>query len=87
MVSIPDTSEDGDLPLMDESAIADAKNALRELAESYDFDSINYIMETVKGFRVPDEHKQFFQNIKKALRAANWDEIKKLLDAGGNDGQ
>jgi signal transduction histidine kinase/CheY-like chemotaxis protein len=88
MVSIPETEdEEAELPLMEEKAVEDAKNALRELAQSFDFDSINYIMETIKGFRVPDEHREFFKNMRAAILSADWDGIKKLLDAGGNDGQ
>lgn len=88
MGSIPETDdEETELPLMEEKAVEDAKNALRELAQSFDFDSINYIMETIKGFRVPDEHREFFKNMRAAIHSADWDGIKKLLDAGGNDGQ
>lgn len=81
-----EANEDKKLPLMEDEAINEAKSAIKEMAESFDYDSINYIMETIKGYRVPQKHKTFFKNLAKAVSDADWDKIKSLLQAGGNDG-
>ncbi|SEM40740.1 Signal transduction histidine kinase [Butyrivibrio sp. ob235] len=73
-----DNSSD-DLPLMEEDAVTELKNTLKEIAGTFDYDSINYIMETVKGYRVPKEHKEFFTALQKAVANADWDEINRLL--------
>ena len=56
------------------------------MAESFDYQSIGYIMETIQQYRVPQRHKEFFTKLKKAISDADWDKIKSLLKAGGNDG-
>ena len=76
-------AEDESLPVMDEEKFKEAVDALKEVAATFDFDSVSYIMETINGFRVPTEHKEFIANLKKAVSAANWDEINRLLEAGG----
>ena len=88
-VSEEDEEEDEDesLPLMDEAKMKEAIESLKEIAATFDFDSIRYIMETINGFRVPKEHKKFFKDLNKAITAADWDAINKLLEAGGHDGQ
>lgn len=83
---LEEADEDENLPLMDESQIKDALNAIKEITVSFDYDSISYIMETVDGFRVPKEHKKLFKDLKKAVAAADWDAINELLETGGNDG-
>ncbi|WP_408070549.1 ATP-binding protein [Butyrivibrio sp. JL13D10] len=77
---------DKTLPVMEEDAINEAKNAIKEMAESFDYDSIGYIMETIQQYRVSQKHKAFFTKLKKAISDADWDKIKSLLKAGGNDG-
>ncbi|WP_049946329.1 ATP-binding protein [Butyrivibrio sp. WCD2001] len=73
-----DNSSD-DLPLMEEDAVTELKNTLKEIAGTFDYDSINYIMETVKGYRVPKGHREFFTALQKAVANADWDEINRLL--------
>ncbi|WP_051205696.1 response regulator [Butyrivibrio sp. FC2001] len=89
ILSVPESEEEEDdnLTLMDEKGISDAKNTLRELVQSFDYDSINYVMETINGYKVPAEHREFFKLMKKAISDADWDRMRNLLEEGGNDGQ
>ncbi len=72
--------EDLSLPLMDEAQLKDALTSIKELSQSYDYDSIKYIIDTINSYRFPEGYAERILRLKEAVRNADWDKINKALD-------
>ena len=72
-------SQEQDLPLIEEERLKEALDSIRELVPSFDYDGINYIVNALGEYSIPEEHRGLLEKLKGALRRADWDEIKELL--------
>ena len=59
---------DDTLELISDEELSDAYEALREFVEAHDFDSADYIMDTLAGYRIPDAEKERYDKIRRAVR-------------------
>ena len=66
---------------MTREALTDAMQALRELAGTYDYDSVCMVVDELARFRVPDEYGALYDNLTKAVREINWDAIHEITDS------
>ena len=71
--------DDQNKPLMDEGSLTEALSSIRELAGSFDYDSIKYIIDNVGGYRVPPGMAELVRNLSDAIRKADWESINNLL--------
>ena len=71
---------DETLPEMEEGSLTEAIGSLKELALSYDYDSVKFIMNSISGYRIPQLFRKKVENLKKAVKNADWEQIKKILD-------
>ncbi len=76
-------NSDNELPEMEAEQFKEAENALKEVAGNFDYDSVQYIMETINKYRVPLKERKKIRDLKKAIFKADWEKIRKLL--GIND--
>ncbi len=74
-----DEEEDENLPQMDQDQFKEAENAMKEVAGSFDYDSISYIMETINNYRVPIAERKRIRELRKAITGADWEKIRKIL--------
>ena len=58
-----ETAGKTNLPLMKLKDFLDAIYSVKELAESFDYDSIKYIINTINSYKVPEEKKQGFEKL------------------------
>ncbi len=72
--------EKTELPIMGEEQLKEALESIKELVLNYDYDSIKYIMETLKGYRIPEQYADRISRLKDYIRKADWDNIQKILD-------
>ena len=72
----------GDEPLMpiDEDSLKDALHSLKEFAEVFDFDSVDFVMNELKKYSLPDDFKDKFATLKTLVSQVDRDEILKLLE-------
>ena len=68
------------IPSMSMEEVAEALEAVREMASSYDYDSIRYIIDTISSRGVPGEIAGKIENLKKAVMQADWESINKELE-------
>lgn len=71
---------DGNLPLMPTEKLHEAYDALREIAGSFDYDSVLFVMDSLKGYRMPPDEAERFGQLKKAVVKPDWDMIKQVLE-------
>ena len=70
---------DEDLPLMDEEMLEETYSAVKELAAAYDGASLEFLLEEVGGYRIPDDEKERFKRLKECILSGDWDGIKAIL--------
>ena len=75
-----ETAGKTNLPLMKLKDFLDAIYSVKELAESFDYDSIKYIINTINSYKVPEEKKQGFEKLMDAVDSADWEKIKEAAE-------
>ena len=73
------TSEEDRRPLIGETELAEACEALREVAETFDHDSAIYIIQSLKEYRIPSQEGERWKEIERAVMLPDWDRLKNLL--------
>lgn len=69
-----------DLPIIDESSLRDALASIREMADGFDFDSVDMVMQELKKYRMPDNFKENYQKLKNLVAEVARDDILLLID-------
>lgn len=74
-----DGGKGDDRPLLSEEDFASACRDLRECLEISDFDSADYIMDSLAGYRISENRRDFISHLKKAVGDVNKKEALALL--------
>lgn len=77
---LAEEAKDEEKPLIDVAALSEAYAALREMAESFDYDSTMYVLESLAEYRIPKEERGRYEKIREAIKAPDWEKLKELLD-------
>ena len=77
---LAEEAKDEEKPLIDVAALSEAYAALREMAESFDYDSTMYVLESLAEYRIPKEERGRYEKIREAVKAPDWEKLKELLD-------
>ena len=72
--------DDTNKPLITEYDLNEAYDAMREIAVSFDYDSLQFVMQSLDEYRLPDEEKERYRKIKDAAAKLDWETISKLLN-------
>ena len=76
---LPKEEEDSEKPPIDPDELAEAFEAIGELAASFDYDSLLFIFESLDGYRLPEKEAGLYREIKAAAAVPDWDKVKELL--------
>ena len=78
---IPNYSEDdSNKPLITEYDLNEAYEAMKDAAASFDYDTLNFVFESLDEYRLPKEEITRYMKIKNAASKLDWEIIKELLD-------
>ena len=72
--------DDSDKPLITDYDLAEAFEAMRDAAASFDYDTINFIFESLDEYRLPKKEAERYKKIKDAAAKLDWAQINDLLD-------
>ena len=70
---------DEDKPEISEEELKRAFKDIKELAEAYNYDAIDYILSMLGDYKIPDEYKDTFNKIKQCTVAVDRDGLLELL--------
>ncbi|MCR5627351.1 MAG: response regulator [Lachnospiraceae bacterium] len=73
-------ADNEDKPLMDENTLNEAILGIKELAASFDYDSVKYIMDEIDAHSVTEEKREALKELSAAVNRADWDKIKQILE-------
>ena len=71
--------DDSNKPLISDDELAEAYETLKEISASFDFDSAMFVIASLEGYRLPDEEKEKFLQVKSAVSKPDWETLKNLL--------
>ena len=73
------TEEEADKPLMSTEELAEFYDAVREVAQGFDLDAIDAMIEEAEHYRLPAEESERFRKLKNAVLAADWGAIETVI--------
>ena len=76
---IKQANDDEDKPLIGEDELAEALEAMQEMAASFDYDSMQFVLESLEEYRLPDDQLERFKKLRAALSKLDWEEVREAL--------
>ena len=75
-----DSGDDSKKALIDLDELQDAYEAMREIAGSFDYDSLMMVIHSLDEYAIPETEQKKYNEIKAAAVKPDWDRIKELLE-------
>ncbi len=72
-------AEDESLPLISDDELREAYDSLRELAVNLDSDSAQYVLDCLKGYRIPQGERDRVDALRRAIAEFDWDRVNEIL--------
>ena len=72
-------SDDANKPLIDSEQLAEAYQALKDFAASFDYDNAQFVLQSLEEYKLPEDEKVRYEKIKSALENLNWEQVNELL--------
>lgn len=83
---IPQEENESEKPQIDMDELAEAFEAMGELTAAFDLDSLQFIFESLDGYRLPEKESALYKEIKEAAAVPDWDKVKELLSTFSRTG-
>ena len=74
-----ETAADKDKPMIDEATLAEAYETLEEVAASFDYDSLLFVLQSLEDYRLPESDAQRCTDLRDAARKPDWEKVRNLL--------
>ena len=68
-----------DKPLIDETELAEAFEAMKDAAATFDYDSLMFMFQSLDEYRLPDDKAKVYKQIKEAAAKLDWATINSLI--------
>ncbi len=72
-------ADDSDKPLIEDDALAEAYETLSDAAAGFDYDTAMFVLESLEDYRIPENQRDKFSQIKTAVSKPDWEELANLL--------
>ena len=77
MIKVED--DDTDKPLIDDAQLGEAYESMKEIAAAFDYDSMQFIFESLDAYKLPDTEIERYRQIKDATEKLDWEKVIDLL--------
>ena len=75
-----ETEEDNsNKPLIDDGALAEAFETMKDAAATFDYDSLNFVFQSLDEYKLPDDEIERYKQIKEAAAKLDWEKVNELL--------
>ena len=72
--------DDSTKPLIDDAQLAEAYEALKDIAASFDFDNAQFILQELENYRLPETEIEKYKKIKSAVENLDWEQVNRELE-------
>ncbi len=79
LIEVETEEDNSDKPLIDDDSLAEAYEAMREAAASFDYDSIEFVLQSLEDYSFPQNETKRIKEIKLAAEKLDWEKIAQLL--------
>ena len=73
--------DNSDKPPIDDAELAEAYESMKEFAASFDYDSMQFVFESLDAYKLPDSEVERYRQIKDATEKLAWEKVTDLLNA------
>ena len=73
------TSDSAERPKISGEELDEAYDSMRDMAASFDYDSLNFILRDLSEYELPPEEKERYKKLKAAAAKPNWEAVNELL--------
>ena len=77
---LPQEEDTHDKPPIDPAELTEAFEAMSEMAAAFDYDSLQFIFESLNEYQLPEKEAALYKEIKSAAAVPDWDKVKELLE-------
>ncbi len=77
---LPQEEDTHDKPPIDPAELTEAFEAMSEMATAFDYDSLQFIFESLDEYQLPEKEAALYKEIKSAAAVPDWDKVKELLE-------
>ncbi len=71
--------DDSDKPMITKAQMSDAYSSILEVSKVFDYDTLMFILNSLKEYRLEEKDKEMVQQISALAYKLNWDEINNLV--------
>ena len=71
--------DDADKPLIDDAELAEAFESMKEIASAFDYDSMQFVFESLDAYKLPESEVERYKKIKDATEKLEWEKVAELL--------
>ncbi len=71
--------EDDERPEIGSSELKEALEAINMMADSFDYDGIKEVLDSLKGYKIPEEEKDRYTRLQEAVEDVDWEKIKEIV--------
>lgn len=76
---LPQEEDMRDKPPIDPAELTEAFEAMSEMAAAFDYDSLQFIFESLDEYQLPEKEAALYKEIKATAAVPDWDKVKELL--------
>ena len=76
---LPQEVPEEEKPLISEEELAEAWGAMAEVIESFDYDSLRFMLEDLSGYQLPDSGREKLKQVKEAAAVPDWEKLREIL--------
>jgi CheY-like chemotaxis protein len=76
---LPQEEDMSNKPPIDPAELAEAFEAMNEMAVAFDYDSLQFLFESLDEYQLPEKEAALYKEIKSAAAVPDWDKVKELL--------
>ncbi|MBQ7498127.1 MAG: hypothetical protein IJU00_09915 [Selenomonas sp.] len=78
---LPKQRDEEKVPI-DEAALREAYDTLKEFVASFDYDNAMFVLESLEEYRLPEDEEKRYQSIRTAIEKLDWEKAGKILADG-----
>ena len=72
--------DNSDKPLISDEELAEAYETLKEISASFDYDSLNFVLQSLENYKLPENEIERYKKIKSAAAKLDWESINLILN-------
>ncbi len=73
--------DDDDKPLIDDAELAEAFESMKEFSASFDYDSMQFVFESLDTYKLPENEVERYRKIKDATEKLEWEKVIELINS------